>query len=267
MSKTKPFPAIHGGCFCGSTRYRLETAPLFCYACHCTDCNKQTGSVYACFTSIENDHLTSIGTLPPKITTTVRPNGIIRHGASCGKCGTRLWASGDTTPVTADIATGTLDLPELMEPDLHSFIESKISWAILPEGTKTCRGPFDFRKHWPKSSLKRLEAAVQRARVRQQAKDAANIRHESEEEKEADKTPTAQTPDEHDEIGEDEEEFERRYRKTEKELSERLEQLSLRLKEDEKAQATDLEVDAEKTTPKTPALAHPQASTTAPSEN
>ena len=262
MSKAKPFPAIHGGCFCGSTRYRLETAPLFCYACHCTDCNKQTGSVYACFTSIENDHITSIGALPPKITTAIRSGGIIRHMASCGKCGTRLWASGDTTPVTADIATGTLDLPELMEPDLHSYIESKISWAILPESAKTCRGPFDYRKHWPKSSLKRLEAAVQRARARQQAKEAATIRHETEEEKETDKTPTAQTPDEHD-VGEDDEEFEKRYRQTEKELSDRLEQLSLRLKEDEKAQATDSETDTGKSTEEAPASAQSQVPTTA----
>ena len=238
MSKPKSFPAIHGGCFCGSTRYRLETAPLFCFACHCTDCNKHTGSVYACFTSIEVDFITSIGALPPKITTMVRPTGVIRHTASCGKCGTRLWASGDTTPVTADVTTGSLDLPTLMEPDLHSYIESKIPWVVLPEGTKTCRGPFDFRKHWPKSSLKRLEAALQRARDRQQARQAAVIRHETEEEKETDKTPTAQTPDEQDEAIEDDEEFERRYQETEKALQERLEQLSLRLKDheiDEKA--------------------------------
>ena len=59
------------------------------------------------------------------------------------------------------------------------------------------------------------------------------IRHEAEEEKEADKTPTAQTPDEQDEVGEDDEAFERRFQETEKALQERLEQLSLKLKEHE----------------------------------
>lgn len=123
-----------------------------------------------------------------------------------------------------------------MEPDLHSYIESKIPWVILPEGAKTCRGPFDYRKHWPKSSLKRLESAVQRARERKKAAQAATIRHEAEEEKETDKTPTAQTPDEQDEGAEDDEEFERRFQETEKALQERLEQLSLKLKEHEVAE-------------------------------
>ncbi|KAF2452101.1 hypothetical protein P171DRAFT_426489 [Karstenula rhodostoma CBS 690.94] len=242
MSKSKPFPAIHGGCFCASTRYRLETAPLFCYACHCQDCNKHTGSVFACFTTIETEFITSIGKAPPKITTLVRPNGTTRHLATCGTCSTRLWASGDRSTVIADINTGTLDLPELMEPDLHEYIESKISWVLLPEGTKTCKGPFDYRDWWPKNSLRRLDAAIQRAQERKklQAKVAQAESLEVEEEKEADKTPTAQTPDEKDDVAEDDEEFERRYLETEKALQERLEQLSLRLEVHEKAQEDDL---------------------------
>ncbi|KAJ4305890.1 hypothetical protein N0V90_001423 [Kalmusia sp. IMI 367209] len=151
---------------------------------------------------------------------------------------------GDKTPVTADIATGTLDLPEIMEPDIHEYIESKISWVLLPEGAKTCKGPFDYREHWPKSSLKRLEVAIQKVRERERAKastTAAAINgQDAEEEKEADKTPTAQTPDEKDELAEDDEEFERRYRETEQALQKRLEQLSLRLEENEKVQGDDL---------------------------
>jgi hypothetical protein len=114
----------------GQTRYRLE-APLFCFACHCSDCQKSTGSVFALFASIEADRLSSIGALPPKITPTVRPNGTPRVAASCGKCGTQLWASGDKTPVTIDIKAGTMDHPESMEPDIHEFIEGKIPWVRI----------------------------------------------------------------------------------------------------------------------------------------
>lgn len=242
MSKSKPFPAIHGGCFCGLTRYRLETSPLFCHACHCQDCNKHTGSVFACFTTIETEFISSIGKTPPKITSVVRPNGIVRQMATCGTCNTRLWASGDRATVLTDINTGTLDLPELMQPDLHEYIESKISWVLLPEGTKTCKGPFDYTEWWPKSSLRRLDAAIQKAEEKEKlrAKVAQAEGLDGEEEKEADKTPTAQTPDEKDEGAEDDEEFERRYLETEKALQERLEQLSLRLKENEKVQGDDL---------------------------
>ena len=238
MSKPRPFPALTGGCFCGSTRYRLETAPLFCYACHCSDCHRSAGSIFACFTSIEADRVSSIGESAPKILQSIRPNAITRHAASCRTCGTELWTSGANFPVTIDIKTGTLDHPELMEPDLHECIESKVPWVILPEGARTCKGPFDFRKYWPKSSLVRFAAAVNRMEEGRQAKMSAGIvRAEEDEEKETDKTPTAQTPDEKNEDLEDDEEFERKFRETERVLLERLEQLSLRLGEQDKVAA------------------------------
>ena len=215
---------------------------------------------------IETEFISSIGATPPKIVHHDPSNGT-HYQASCGKCGTRLWDSGSRSPVTADIFTGTLDLPEIMEPDLHAFIEGKISWVILPEGTKTCKGQFDYREHWPKSSLARLDAAVQRATARQEAKQAASKAQDAEEEKEADKTPTAQTPDEKDETVEDDEEFERRYRETEQALQQRLELLSLRLNENEKVQGDDLRSDVVGTAEEPPAARQSNVSTTSASES
>ncbi|KAF2251145.1 hypothetical protein BU26DRAFT_517865 [Trematosphaeria pertusa] len=232
MSKSRPFPAVTGGCFCGLVRYRLETAPLFCHACHCADCHKSSGSVFACFATIEADRVTSIGSMPPKFATTVRRDGVARHNAFCPKCGTQLWGNGDWSPATIDIRVGSLDIPGLMEPDLHEFIESKVDWVILPEGAKTCKGGYEIKDYWPKSSLKRLDAAMSRYEERLKlSKAAASGAGEDEDEKEADKTPTAQSPEEK----EDDEEFEKRYQVTEKALQERLEKLSLKLNEQEVA--------------------------------
>jgi hypothetical protein len=36
-----------GGCLCGSVRYRLGAEPLTSYVCHCTDCQRRTGSAFA----------------------------------------------------------------------------------------------------------------------------------------------------------------------------------------------------------------------------
>jgi hypothetical protein len=35
-----------GGCVCGATCYRLTAEPLTLYACHCTDCQKRSGSAF-----------------------------------------------------------------------------------------------------------------------------------------------------------------------------------------------------------------------------
>jgi len=35
-----------GRCFCEAVRYRVTEAPLTLYACHCTDCQKRSGSAF-----------------------------------------------------------------------------------------------------------------------------------------------------------------------------------------------------------------------------
>ena len=35
-----------GRCFCGSAKYRVAEEPLVVYACHCTDCQKRSGSAF-----------------------------------------------------------------------------------------------------------------------------------------------------------------------------------------------------------------------------
>src|SRR5260370_24713374 len=37
---------LEGGCACGAVRYRLTAPPLIVHACHCRDCQKQSGSAF-----------------------------------------------------------------------------------------------------------------------------------------------------------------------------------------------------------------------------
>ena len=38
-----PYP---GKCLCGAVQFRLTEEPLTLYACHCTDCQKRSGSAF-----------------------------------------------------------------------------------------------------------------------------------------------------------------------------------------------------------------------------
>jgi hypothetical protein len=38
---------LTGGCQCGAVRYEIAAAPLAVYACHCTDCQRQSGGDFA----------------------------------------------------------------------------------------------------------------------------------------------------------------------------------------------------------------------------
>src|SRR5690348_810556 len=36
-----------GGCLCGAVRYRLTAVPIVTYTCHCTACQRITGSAFS----------------------------------------------------------------------------------------------------------------------------------------------------------------------------------------------------------------------------
>lgn len=143
---------------------------------------------------------------------------------------------------------GTLDFPSLFEPDIHIYVDSKLDWLKLPDDAKIMPKNYNFREHWPKSSLKRLELCVEKeaewkkkgleakAMLQQRQVEAAISQREEVDDAadEGEKTPTAIEPGEHE--AEDDEAFERRFRETEKALQERLEKLSLKLKEEESQQ-------------------------------
>lgn len=55
-----PFVPLEGGCACGKVRYRLEVLPFAVHACHCRDCQKESGSAYQLNYGVETDKITFI---------------------------------------------------------------------------------------------------------------------------------------------------------------------------------------------------------------
>lgn len=245
----KPFPAITGRCYCGAVKYRLLTSPLFCYACHCPDCQKATGSAFALHASIETYNIKIISDAKPSLVTLIdnpeKPEETSRR-ALCQRCGVIFW--GNDNPwgyAVSDVRIGTLDFPAIMEPDMHSFVGSKLGWIELPKNAKTSKGHYDYKQMWPKSSLKRLEICLERFEAAKKATATSKLvdqedtsaepvvtdKDESQIDGDGDKTPTASG--DADDV-EDDEAFEERFREAERALQERLAKLSLKLESEEK---------------------------------
>ena len=58
---------------------------------------------------------------------------------------------------------GTLDSPELLVPDVHIFVRSKLPWVILPERASAFEVYYDADALWPAESLERRKALFGRA--------------------------------------------------------------------------------------------------------
>ena len=56
-------PQIAGGCLCGKVRYSATGEPAFVGVCHCTDCQKFTGSAFSTVVGVPKPALTLEGKL------------------------------------------------------------------------------------------------------------------------------------------------------------------------------------------------------------
>ena len=158
-----------GGCTCGHVRYRMLSHPLIVHCCHCSWCQRQTGSSFALNALIEADRVQLLhGDVAES--TVPSPSGKSQRIARCPKCQVALWSNylvlfGGIGEAVNFVRVGTLDKPGNMPPDVHIYTSSKQPWVTLPPDSLVVDEYYITEEVWSKESLDRrgaLVAAVQR---------------------------------------------------------------------------------------------------------
>jgi hypothetical protein len=148
---------LEGGCTCGAVRYRLASAPMIVHCCHCTWCQRETGSAFAQNAMIEAARVKLLRGAP-ELVLTPSESGRGQKIARCPSCRVALWShyagAGDAV---CFVRVGTLDDPRRCPPDIHIFTRSKQPWVVLPEGARAVKAYYDLAKEWPRASLVRRE--------------------------------------------------------------------------------------------------------------
>lgn len=156
------FP-MAGGCTCRAVRFRLATAPLIVHCCHCTWCQRETGSAFAWNALIEADRVTLLHG-EPELVLTPSASGRGQRIARCAACRVAVWShysgAGDAVRF---IRAGTLDRPNDVPPDIHIFTSTRQPWVSLPANARAVPEYYDRERVWPPESLDRW-AAMLRAR-------------------------------------------------------------------------------------------------------
>lgn len=150
--------AWDGGCFCGALRFRLRAAPMFVYCCHCTDCQRQTGSAYVVNDQIETEMVELLSGEPQgyaMATESGYPHDIFR----CPRCGCAVWSDHSRRGWLRFIRIATLDMPGVFRPEAHIYVRSKLSWVSLEDGIPA------FDEYYDMPSLSRRTLPSRRKRT------------------------------------------------------------------------------------------------------
>ncbi len=138
---------IAGGCQCGALRYEIAAPPLMIYACHCSNCQKQSGGAFVLSATVMEPSFRFTDGAPAKIEWT-SDAGNQRYGLFCGDCGSRI-ANGQTPSIgVLSVRAGTFDDTSWLRPAGHIWIKSAQPWIefgaddILCDVQPTEYGPF-----------------------------------------------------------------------------------------------------------------------------
>jgi len=125
-----PYPAR---CICEAVHYRVTEEPLTLYACHCTDCQRRSGSAFALSMWV-NRAAIEVTKGEPVLHESKSADGRVRIARICTQCGTRLWSEPPRHPGLAVIRPGLLDDTSWLRPIAHLWTRSAQPWFVFPEG-------------------------------------------------------------------------------------------------------------------------------------
>jgi hypothetical protein len=152
-------PAMEGRCTCGAVRYRLNARPIVVHCCHCTWCQRETGSAFAVNAFIEATQVELLQGRPEQ-TTLPSMSGKGQVLWRCADCGVTLWSNyAGAGPKFNFVRVGTLDEPAWAPPDIHIYKSTKQPWVILPEGVPAVPEFYKPADIWPAEGLERFKAA------------------------------------------------------------------------------------------------------------
>jgi hypothetical protein len=128
---------------------------MYVHCCHCSWCQRETGSAFVINALIESDQ---IDVLAGNTETIKLPSasGQGQDLVRCSECHITLWSHyaglGDKMSF---VRVGTLTEPDRLPPDIHIYTSSKLPWVILPEGVPAFPEYYDRKQLWPEESQAR----------------------------------------------------------------------------------------------------------------
>lgn len=133
-------PIAKGQCGCGMVRFHVRRQPFAIHACHCSYCQKQTGTAFAHNALVEPDALELVSG-EVEVVHAPAPTGIDQRIVRCKRCRTPVWGHyGSFGDRACFVRVGAMERPGDFPPDVHIFTSSKPDWLPLEANVPSFKG-------------------------------------------------------------------------------------------------------------------------------
>jgi len=122
---------LTGGCVCGGVRYEVTQPPLGASYCHCTRCQRRTGTAASAQARIAPGSLRLVA--GEELVRSYDPGGGSFLKAFCTVCGSALWSRHPDDPDLVSIRLGTFDADPGVRPGFRQFVDYAAAWEPIPD--------------------------------------------------------------------------------------------------------------------------------------
>ena len=150
---------MEGSCTCGAVTYKMTHSSIFTHCCHCTWCQRETGSAFALNAMIETENLQVSGAVEEAVIPSHSGKG--QTIARCPTCKVALYSHyAGAGRLMAFVRVGTLNDPSTCPPDIHIYTSTKLAWLVLDPSVPILPESYDRKAYWPQASLDRRLALL-----------------------------------------------------------------------------------------------------------
>ena len=121
---------LTGGCLCGRVRFEVTERPVLAGYCHCTRCQRRTGTAASVSARLAPGALKVVA--GEELLDAYRPE----DGAAkvfCSACGGALWAEHLSDPSVVSVRFGAFDADPGIRPSYRHYVAYAAPWEPIPD--------------------------------------------------------------------------------------------------------------------------------------
>jgi hypothetical protein len=123
-----------GGCQCGQVRYTLKSEPVVTLLCHCTHCQRLSGSVFSTNVGVPEAAYEQRGETKVFVDKGDSGQAVWRH--FCPNCGSQILSKLGAAPGLVVIKVGTLDNLSGLKPAIELYTDHSAAWVVPVAGAR-----------------------------------------------------------------------------------------------------------------------------------